>query len=149
MIRFDYKSLTELDAETLYAILQLRSEIFVVEQKCVYLDPDGYDQNAIHITAYDQNDLIGYARVLPPGVKYPQASIGRVAVRHNYRGKGLARQLFQYALDLAKTRFPDQPILAQSQCYLETFYASFGFIAAGAPYDDDGIMHIDMILKNN
>lgn len=135
----------QLTTRQLYEILRLRGDVFVYEQKCAYPDVDDYDLHAFHLTAWDGNILAGYARILPPASKYPQASIGRVAVRADYRGRGLARELVQQSLDCIAQYFPGQPAFAQSQCYLETFYQSFGFAAIGAPYDDEGIPHVDMI----
>ena len=148
MIRWEILSFTELSPCQLYDILQLRAAIFVVEQKCTYQDVDGYDLNAFHVLGWDSEVLGAYARILPPHSKYPQCSIGRVAVAETHRGKGLARECMQRALDAALRQYPGQPILAQSQCYLEKFYQSFGFTAVSEPYDDDGIPHIDMIRQN-
>lgn len=145
MIRWEILSFAELTTRQLYDILQLRAEIFCVEQNCAYQDVDGYDQDATHILAWENETLIAYARILPPASKYPQCSIGRVAVKASHRGKGLARELFQLALDEALRQYSGQPILAQSQCYLEKFYGGFGFAAVSAPYDEDGIPHVDMI----
>jgi len=140
------KRFPELNIGELYDILQLRSAIFVVEQKCAYQDCDDYDKAALHLVMMDNHKLIAYARILPPHSKYPQTSIGRVAVHPDWRGKNLARKLIETAIAEAKKAFPGEPLMVQAQHYLEKFYESFGFRTFVDIYDEDGIPHVDMVM---
>jgi ElaA protein len=131
--------LDELDARTLYAVLRLRAEVFVVEQRCVYLDPDGQDLQAWHLLGLgEQGQLLAYARLLD-GPK-----IGRVLTAPQARGQGQGRALMQQALAECAQRWPGQAVSLQAQAYLQDFYASLGFAPVSAAYDEDGIPHIDM-----
>ncbi len=144
-IRFSWYRWSELDVDTLYATLRRRSEIFVVEQNCVFLDLDNYDQAAEHLIARDGDGQVrGCARLLPPGLKYIEPSIGRVAMDYSLRGSGFGRALMGAAIDGCEARFPGQPILIGAQQRLERFYADFGFATIAAPYLEDGIWHVDM-----
>jgi ElaA protein len=137
--RFD-----ELTTAQLYAILQLRSRVFVVEQACHYLDLDGADDRCLHLWAEDEAGAIAaYLRVVPAGVKYDEASIGRVVVSPAARGTGLGRELMRRGIDAVG----GGPIRIAAQAYLERFYQELGFESVSAPYDDDGIPHIDMIRR--
>jgi len=140
------KKFTELNTQELYEILKLRSDVFVYEQKCAYPDCDDYDLIAIHIMMMSDETLIAYARVLPPRSKYLQISIGRVVVHTDWRGKNLARQIMDAAVAEARKAFPNNPLMVQAQSYLEKFYQSFGFQTINQPYDDEGIMHVDMVM---
>ncbi len=136
-----------LTTRELYRILAARSEVFVVEQDCVYQDPDDHDQSAFHVWAQsDGQQLAAYLRILPPGEKYPEASIGRVLTRVAWRGVGLGRTLMRQGIENCQRLFPDTPLRISAQAHLENFYGSFGFIPISAPYDEDGIPHIEMLL---
>lgn len=139
----------ELSTTDLYALLQLRQEIFVVEQDCVYQDLDGLDDRAWHLfcTDPDGRHLAG-ARCLPPGLGFTESSIGRLVTRKSARGTGLGRELMQRALDFNLRRWPKQDIVIGAQAYLENFYASLGFAGEGQPYDEDGILHIHMRFRD-
>jgi len=144
-IRWNWLTWHDLDADSLHAILKLRSEVFVVEQKCAYADVDGFDPQCDHLCGTtERGDLLAYLRLLPPGVKYREASIGRVVVASSARKHGLARQAMHQGIERCNARFPGEPILVQAQQYLQRFYASLGFEAIGAPYVEDGIPHVDM-----
>lgn len=138
--RFD-----ELDAATLYAILRLRSEVFVVEQQCVYGDVDGKDAQAHHVWAVDGNEIAAYARVLPPGVTFAEASIGRVVTAPPYRSTGAGRLLVARSIDACERCWGRQPIRIGAQSHLQRFYGSFGFVPCSDVYVEDGIPHIDML----
>jgi len=140
------KNFTELNTLELYEILKLRGSVFVYEQKCAYPDCDDYDLIAIHIMMMSDETLIAYARILPPHSKYPQTSIGRVVVHADLRGKNLARQIMGAAIAEARKAFPNDPMMVQAQSYLQKFYQSFGFQTINQPYDDAGIMHVDMVM---
>ena len=128
--------LSALDGPTVYDLLALRSAVFVVEQVCVYLDPDGADRDALHVLAYAGGALVGAARVLPG----PVPRIGRVVVAPAHRGTGLGRRLVAAALEA----IGPGPSALSAQAHLEAFYASFGFRAAGPVHDEDGIPHVEM-----
>lgn len=135
------RAFAELSIDELYAIVNLRERVFVVEQACVYLDADGLDPRCRHVFATADAKLVAYARIVPAGVKYPAISIGRVVVDPTARGGGVARTLMQRAIAACGV---GAPIIVQAQAYLEAFYASLGFARIGDVYDEDGIPHVDM-----
>ncbi len=138
------KAFHDLSAKELYAALRLRSAVFVVEQKCAYQDADNHDQSAQHLLMMQGDALIAYARILPPGGKYPQCSIGRIAVGAAHRGKNYGRQLMDFALAEARRLYPRSKLMVQAQTYLAPFYQSYGFQSCTDEYDEDGVMHVDM-----
>ena len=142
---------SELSASSLYSILRLRSEVFVLEQTCLYQDMDNKDMvdDCEHVLMHTAGVLCAYARILPPGISYKGASIGRVLVASQYRHLGLATELMKICTQRAFTRYPNHPIDIGAQCYLKDFYAALGFVESSEPYDEDGIMHIDMTLNKH
>ncbi|MDI4633968.1 GNAT family N-acetyltransferase [Pelomonas sp. V22] len=139
MLHWSCSRLEALDARSLYAVLKLRSEVFVVEQQCVYLDPDGADLEAWHLLGRDEaGSLQAYARLL----EGPR--IGRVVTAPGARGAGQGRALMQQAIAECERLWPGQAIELAAQAYLQRFYASFGFEPVSALYEEDGIPHIDM-----
>jgi ElaA protein len=139
------KKFEELTPYQLYALLQLRSEVFVVEQNCVFLDADDKDQNAYHFMGFDTNKLVAYTRLVPPGEIYEQASIGRVVTSPLVRGSGAGKELMNKSIEAVYTLFGIQPIKIGAQLYLKQFYESLGFRQVSAMYLEDGIEHIYMI----
>ena len=138
---FDALTLTEL-----YALLQLRSEVFVVEQACAFQDIDGQDQAATHLLGYTETgELAAYTRLFNAGISYPEASIGRVVTSPKFRRFGLGRELLRQSIAAVETLFGPQPIQIGAQLYLKEFYESFGFQQHGEGYLEDGIPHIHMI----
>lgn len=132
--------------DLLYAALRLRSQIFVVEQTCVFPDMDGLDPRCEHLCGIGAGgELLAYARLLPPRLKYDEASIGRVVVAENARGRQLGRALMQNALAGCRARYPETAIRIGAQQRLEAFYASLGFVTVTEPYLEDGIWHVDML----
>jgi ElaA protein len=130
----------------LYDVLRLRSEVFIVEQNCVYQDIDRRDVDAMHLLGYnEQGELVAYARLFNAGQCYAQASIGRVIVAQPYRRYGLGRALMQQAITHVEGLFGRQLIKIGAQQHLEKFYGSFGFVQVGEPYVEDGIPHIHML----
>ncbi len=130
----------------LYALLHLRSEVFVVEQNCPFQDMDGHDQAAYHLLGHTATgELAAYARLFGPGLSYAQASIGRVVSAPRYRRFGLGRQLLQESIRQCDSLFGPQPIKIGAQLYLQAFYESFGFVQQDAGYLEDGIPHIYML----
>ena len=139
------QSFAELDTVTLYAVLHLRAEVFVIEQQCVYQDVDGKDPRAHHVSAWDGEHLVAYARVLPPGVSFDEASIGRVVTSPRYRTIGAGRELVARSLEACERVFGARPIRIGAQSHLQRFYGSFGFVPCSAEYVEDGIPHVDML----
>ncbi len=135
----------ELPASLLYDLLALRSAVFVVEQQSIYQDLDGLDQRALHLICHDDTGApVACLRLLPPGLKYPESSIGRVIVAAGKRGSGLGQELMRRGLEQADALYPGQGNRLSAQCYLIDFYRSFGYRPVGEPYDEDGIAHIEM-----
>ena len=126
-----------------HRVLELRTAIFVVEQECPYQEVDNKDANGWHLEVIERDTLVGTLRVLPPGVSYPECSIGRVAVQEGYRQLGLGRELMRVALAFCDARWPTVRLSAQT--YLQSFYESLGFDAVGDPYLEDNIPHIEML----
>ena len=126
-----------------HRVLELRTAIFVVEQECPYQEVDNKDTNSWHLEVTHEDELIGTLRVLPPGVSYPECSIGRVAVREDYRHLGLGREIMDMALAFCDARWPTVRLSAQT--YLQTFYESLGFTPVGESYLEDNIPHIEML----
>lgn len=139
------KKFSELSTSELYAILQLRSEVFVVEQHCYYQDVDGKDFKSYHLIGWQDDGLAAYARLLPPGVSYAEPSVGRVVLKETARGGGLGKALMQESIECCYQLFGRQPVKIGAQHHLERFYASLGFVQCSEVYDDAGIDHIEMI----
>lgn len=139
------KKFYELSNDELYAILRLRNEVFVVEQNCVYRDLDDKDQESYHLMGWKGNLLAAYTRILPPGISYEYASIGRVVTSPAARGEGIGKELMEKSIAEANRLFGLVPIKIGAQCYLEKFYTSLGFEKSSEPYFEDGIEHVEMI----
>lgn len=138
------KPFNALEIRTLYDVMQLRSQIFVVEQNCVYQDLDGKDPECDHLYAYHNHELAAYCRLVPPNVSYPDKySIGRVVVNENYRGRGLAQLMMLKAIQAFKDK-EHKVIAISAQSYLIPFYTNLGFTAIGEPYLEDNIPHVYM-----
>ncbi|TMI68858.1 MAG: GNAT family N-acetyltransferase [Bacteroidetes bacterium] len=147
MINWTVKKFEELSVHELYAILRLRSEIFVVEQNCVFQDMDNKDQFSYHLMCWENNALTAYTRLIPPGKVYDLASIGRVVTSQAARGSGIGKQLMEKSIEEAEKLFGKLPIKIGAQLYLREFYNSFGFKQSSDIYDEDGIDHIEMIRQ--
>ncbi|MBC3807857.1 GNAT family N-acetyltransferase [Undibacterium seohonense] len=138
---------SKLNAIQLYAILQARSAVFVVEQNCPYLDMDNVDQSCLHLIAWtEQQEVAAYLRIVPPGLKFNEASLGRVITTQIGRGAGLGKQLLQHGIAACQNAYPESAIRIAAQAYLEKFYQSFGFVTVSDEYLEDDIPHIDMLL---
>ncbi|PWN72139.1 GNAT family N-acetyltransferase [Chryseobacterium phosphatilyticum] len=146
-IEFVVKSFEELSAIELYRILKLRNEIFIVEQNCVYQDIDDKDLKCYHLMGLVDGNLAGYTRIVPPGLTYGDASIGRVVIGSEYRGLGLGKQLMEHSVKGCKDILGESTIRISAQLYLLKFYNSLGFKEVGESYDEDGIPHIEMVLN--
>ncbi|AZA52632.1 GNAT family N-acetyltransferase [Chryseobacterium sp. G0201] len=142
------KTFEEFTVPELYNLLKARSEVFVVEQNCVYLDADGYDQQAIHVWAEDEEgEILAYCRVFDKGIKYEETSLGRVITTQKGRGRSLGKQLIQYAVETIENRYHTSEVRISAQDYLLKFYGDFGFEDTGKKYLEDDIPHTEMIRK--
>jgi ElaA protein len=137
---FDKLSLTEL-----YAIMRLRQEVFVLEQKCPFIDADGKDQASYHLSGYLDNDIAAYARIVPPGVIYKEPSIGRIVTATKHRQAGYGKQLMEKSLRETENFFGNTAIRIMAQQYLKRFYEYYGFKQLGEPFLEDDIWHIIML----
>jgi len=140
---------SHLTTHALYAVLRLRQEVFVLEQNCVYLDLDDLDQRSEHLLGWEEGELLAYLRCMPPGLSYPQSSIGRIVVSSAARGRDLGRELVKKGIAHNLKTWPNTDIRIGAQAYLETFYTQLGFVTDGESYIEDGIEHIHMNLVNN
>ncbi|RZK11154.1 MAG: GNAT family N-acetyltransferase [Flavobacterium sp.] len=143
-IQFKTSSFKELSVEELYQILQLRSEVFVVEQNCVYQDIDGKDKKAIHIIGEFEDKIVAYTRIFKAGDYFENASIGRVVVDTDYRNRKWGHDLIRESILAVQSHFSESPITISAQLYLQKFYESHGFVVVGETYLEDGIPHIEM-----
>lgn len=144
-MEIEVKSFAELSTKYLYEILKLRSEVFVVEQDCVYLDVDGKDERALHILGWEDGNLIAYARCFQAGDYFQEAAIGRILVRENYRKLGYGHQITKASIEAIQTKYKADKIKISAQIYLVIFYESHGFKTKGDRYMEDGIPHIAML----
>ncbi|OYO31657.1 GNAT family N-acetyltransferase [Janthinobacterium sp. PC23-8] len=149
MITWQWHTFDELGPRGLYQVLALRQRVFVLEQQCLYQDLDGHDQAAMHLLGWQEVDgrpqLAAYLRVLAPGAKYGEMSLGRVLTAPEARTTGAGKQLLLEGIARAVRLHPGHAIRIGAQQYLERFYQCFGFVTVSAPYDEDGIQHIDML----
>lgn len=144
-IQWLLKQFDELTPHQLYAILQLRNEVFVVEQNCVFQDADNNDQHSYHLMGFEGHKLIAYSRLVPAGKIYDQVSIGRVVTSPFTRRSGAGKELMKQSIDAVYKLFSIQPIKIGAQFYLKEFYSAFGFEQISSIYLEDGIEHIHMI----
>ncbi len=153
MIAWEWRSFAELSGAEVYELLACRQDVFILEQRCLYPDADRLDLDAHHLLGWMSNEeqraghrtLAAYLRCLAPGVKYTEMSLGRVLTTAAARAAGVGRQLLSEGIVHAERQHPGHRIRIGAQQHLEGFYASFGFQTISAPYDEDGIMHIDML----
>ncbi len=139
------KTFDELSSQELYEVLRLRSEVFVIEQDCVYQDIDNKDQRALHVLGMEDGVLVAYARCFEPGIYFNEAAIGRILVRENYRRLGYGHEITKAAIKAIKTKYKADKIKISAQTYLIIFYESHGFKTVGDRYLEDGIPHIAML----
>lgn len=142
-----FKNFDELTTSELYAIMQLRNDVFVVEQNCIYQDADGKDQHSWHLCGWNKNELVAYTRIIPQGISYTEASIGRVVTAASHRRTGIGSKLMKESIDRAFNRFSCTSIRIGAQVYLTSFYQSLGFVPCSNEYLEDGIPHIEMLLN--
>ena len=145
MLDISVKTFNQLTLDELYFLLQLRSEVFVVEQDCVYQDVDGKDQNALHVIGKIDNTIIAYTRIFKPGDYFKEASIGRVVVSKKFRHQKYGYQLMISSIEAVEVSFNTTEIKLSAQKHLEKFYNNLGFNTIGESYLEDGIPHIAMM----
>lgn len=149
LIDWQFSRFADLSPFDLYEVLAQRQNVFILEQTCLYPDIDGHDIDAHHLLGWRTVDgkrvLAAYLRVLAPGAKYDEMSLGRVVTTSAARGSGAGRALLEQGIAHAEALHPGHRIRIGAQQYLERFYQGFGFETVSAPYDEDGIMHIDML----
>uniref|UniRef100_UPI0032163A35 GNAT family N-acetyltransferase n=1 Tax=uncultured Draconibacterium sp. TaxID=1573823 RepID=UPI0032163A35 len=146
-MQFTFKHFSELSTTELYDILQLRAEIFVVEQDCVYNDLDGLDKDAVHQFYKKENKIIAYSRLLKPGTRFPNYSIGRVIVKETERGTRLGIQMMEEAKSFIVNEWKATKIKISAQKYLQKFYENLNFKVVTEEYLEDGIPHFGMIFE--
>lgn len=146
LIRWRFKLFEELSNVEVYDMLQLRNEVFVVGQQCVYQDADGMDNKAIHLCGYFDYSLIAYCRIFPPGIIEPeQCNFGRVAVSEKWRGRGIGKEVVIQTQAFLKEKWVERSTLIHAQNYLRHFYEALAFVGKGEVYDEVGIPHIHMV----
>ena len=141
-----WKSFSALTKDELYSLLNLRQQVFVVEQDCPFIDADFKDQDCDHLLAYQNNELVGYLRVAKPGKRYEGPEIGRVLTAKKIRRQGAGKVLTKEAIEFCTSKYPNQEIGLSAQYRLTNFYESFGFASQGEVYLEDDIEHIKMTL---
>lgn len=146
---YKIKKFSELTTDQLYEVLKLRSEVFVVEQNCVYQDIDSKDKDAYHLFLEDKNIITSYLRILPKGISYEEVAIGRVLTKESYRKRGLSRELIQKAIDFVKGVLKESEIRLSGQLYARKLYEGCGFKQASNIYLEDGIEHIEMLYRDS
>ncbi len=147
-MKFEFKKFSDLSLNELYDILQLRAEIFVVEQDCVYNDLDGLDKVAIHQFLKIDDRIVAYSRLLKPGTRFPDCSIGRVVVRQTERGKGIGIKMMEEAKKFIVAEWGATKIKVSAQQYLQRFYENLGFEIVTDLYLEDGIPHYGMLYRH-
>jgi ElaA protein len=148
MLEVEVKKFHEMSVDELYAILQLRSAIFGVEQNCVYQDLDDKDQRALHVLGKKRNQIVAYTRIFKSGDYFKEASIGRVVVKIDQRKFGYGKQIMEASIRAILEKFNEKVIHLSAQAYLKKFYNALGFEQVGTPYLEDGIPHIGMVKRN-
>ncbi len=140
-------SFDSLTPSQLYAILAIRSAVFVVEQNCAYQDMDGTDAQSMHLIAWNEQRVAAYLRIVPPSVKFAEPSIGRVLTALEYRRTGLGRELMRRGVEHLEVLYPHQVSRIGAQAHLQNFYAEFGFRTDSDIYLEDGIPHVEMVRR--
>ena len=146
-IKWFCKKWKELSSDEVYSLLELRSEVFVVEQNCVYQDIDLKDKKALHLLGYLKNNLVAYSRCFNENQYFKETSFGRAIVKKEIRNQGLGEELVKRSVDVIKTNFGKKSIKISAQAHLQNFYKKNGFKSKGETYLEDGIPHIAMYLN--
>jgi len=141
------KAFSDLSPDELYQIMRLRIEVFVIEQRCFYQDADNKDQHCHHLMLLEDKELVAYARIVPAGLSFEEASIGRVITSAQVRGTGAGKILMEAAIQTCRQLFGNVSIRIGAQTYAKAFYVALGFEASGSGFMEDGIPHIEMVAK--
>ena len=141
------KSFNELSVSELYEVLRLRFNVFVIEQECIYEELDNKDQASLHFLGYEEGKLVAYLRILPCGISFTEASIGRFVVDPAYRKNGYGRILFEGAIEYITQVWNEKKIKIEAQTYMSKFYESTGFKVTSEPFLDAGIEHVEMLFE--
>ncbi len=144
---WQWTAFDKLTVDELYKILRARQDVFVVEQDCPFHEIDGLDPASWHLAGWDGEEPAAYARVVPPGVRFKEPSIGRIITTQKWRGRGVGKALMREAIGRTLEKYPESDIKLSAQVYLIKFYGEFGFEPAGDRYDEDGIIHVDMLRR--
>ena len=147
MINWILKPFSELTPYELYNILQLRNQVFIVEQKCPYQDMDNKDLKSWHLMGIEEDKLMAYSRLLGPGISYSESSIGRIVSSPSTRKTGMGKKLMLESIEQIRNLFHTDTVRIGAQLYLQKFYESFGFIRDGEIYLEDNIPHIQMLKE--
>ncbi|MDT3779270.1 GNAT family N-acetyltransferase [Nitrospira sp. MA-1] len=149
--KWEATTFQHLTVQQLYDVLQLRVDVFVVEQQCAYRELDEYDRHpeTKHLSGRNKNgELLAYARILSPGLRYPEVNLGRFVVKADFRKQGIGHQLLRTALREISTYWPKTPIRISAQEYLQAFYEQYGFFRVSDVYLEDGIPHVEMVKES-
>lgn len=146
-MEFKVKKFNELTTEELYKILRVRNEVFVVEQTCIYQDCDNKDHNSYHLYVEEENEVVGYLRIVNKGISYDEISIGRVLVKETHRNKGLSRRMMLEGIKFIEENLNSTEIRLSGQVYIKRFYESLGFKQVSEEYLEDNIPHVEMLYK--
>ncbi|MCE7061085.1 GNAT family N-acetyltransferase [Dyadobacter sp. CY343] len=147
ILDWHFKTFDELSTHELYQMLRLRTEVFVVEQRCCFLDMDNKDQLCHHLLGYRNGVLVAVSRIVPPGISYEHPSIGRIVVSASARGIGAGVELLNVSIEKLERLYGKAEIRIGAQLYLKRFYESFGFMQSSVPYLEDEINHIEMTRR--
>jgi ElaA protein len=147
LIHWHFAPFAQLTPQQVHDLYRLRAAVFIVEQDCVFQDVDGVDPQCWHLLGKAHDELVLYCRLLPAGVKFAEPSIGRVITAPSVRGRGMGRVLMAEAMRRANELWPGHPLRIGAQAHLERFYNEFGFTKSSEPYDEDGILHVEMHHK--
>jgi len=145
-LQMNWHRLDDLTGPQMHAVLAVREAVFVVEQNCAYQEADTLDHRSWHLIAYHGEQIAGYLRLVEPGGRFAEPSIGRVLTTKNYRGTGLGKQLMAAAIAKARELYPGQNNRISAQAYLKRFYEALGFEQVSDEYPEDGIPHVEMVL---
>lgn len=146
-MKWTIKTFEELTTTELYEILQLRAEVFVVEQDCPYQDVDNKDMDSYHVMGYENNYLAAYTRIVKPGISYKEIAIGRVVVSPKNRGQRMGVAVMEKSIEYIEHHVKRQPIRLSAQSHLQKFYSDLGFVFTGKEYLEDGIPHVEMLRE--
>lgn len=140
-----YRSFDDFTPQHLYDVLKLRQDIFIIEQECIYDDIDGLDDRSQHLILIDEDKIVGYLRIVPPGIKYDEYSLGRILVDQRNRNRGLGKKVVEKGIEIVKSEGA-RAIRIEAQAHLENFYKDLGFRSVSEIYSVDDIPHLQMLL---